>query len=95
MTIYLLGILLCIIGSAFFSASEMAFSSCKRIRLEHMAENGSRSAAVAVKILERFDDALSAILVGNNLVNIASSSLSQCKVPLTFRSHSPLLVSGS
>lgn len=84
MTPYILGILVCLLCSAFFSASEMAFSSCNRIRLEHMAENGSRSAAVAVKILERFDDALSAILVGNNLVNIASSSLSSVVAILAF-----------
>jgi len=84
MTPYILGILVCLLCSAFFSASEMAFSSCNRIRLEHMAENGSRSAAAAVKILEHFDDALSAILVGNNLVNIASSSLSSIVAILAF-----------
>ena len=75
MIYYLLGILLCLVLSAFFSASEMSFSSCNRVRLEHMAENGNKAAGVAVRILEKYDDALSAILVGNNLVNIASSSL--------------------
>jgi len=78
----LLGILLCLLLSAFFSASEMAYSSCNRIRLEHLAENGNRAAKAAVSILERFDDALSAILVGNNLVNIASSALSSVAVIL-------------
>lgn len=70
-----LGILLCIVLSAFFSASEMAFSSCNSIRLENMAEEGSRRAKIALKITQHFEDALSAILIGNNLVNIASSSL--------------------
>ena len=84
MSLYIIGILACLLGSAFFSASEMSYSSCNRIRLEHMAENGSTTAAVAVRILEHFDDALSAILVGNNLVNIASSSLSSVVAILAF-----------
>ena len=71
---YIAGIVLCVIASAFFSASEMSYSSANRVRLEHAAENGSRSARLALKILDRFDNALSAILVGNNLVNIAASS---------------------
>ena len=77
MTIVLLlvAILLCILLSAFFSASEMAFSSSNTIRLENAAEDGSRRAAVALKVTENFEDALGAILIGNNLVNIASSSL--------------------
>ena len=70
-----IGILLCLVFSNFFSASEMAYSSCNRLRLENAAEEGSRRAQVALKITQHFDDALSAILIGNNLVNIASSSL--------------------
>ena len=61
--------------SAFFSASEMSFSSANRIRLENMAEDGVRGAKTALHIVEKFDDALSAILIGNNLVNIGMSSL--------------------
>ena len=61
--------------SAFFSSSEMAFSSCNRVRLEHLKDNKNSSAGIAVKILDHFESALSAILVGNNLVNIAASSL--------------------
>ena len=76
MGLYLAGIVLCVILSAFFSASELAFSGANRVRLEHMAENGNRAAAVAGRILENFDAALASILVGNNLVNIAASSLS-------------------
>ncbi len=69
------GILLCLLLSNFFSASEMAYSSCNRLRLENAAEEGSKRAGTALKITQHFDDALSAILIGNNLVNIASSSL--------------------
>ena len=72
---YLLGILICIVCSNLSSASEMAYSACNRVRLENAMEDGNKRAAVAVKICEKYDDALSAILIGNNLVNIASSAL--------------------
>lgn len=62
--------------SAFFSASETAISSVNRIRLKGMAENGSRGAARALKILKKYDKALTTILIGNNIVNIATSSIS-------------------
>lgn len=62
--------------SAFFSASETAISSVNRIRLKNMAENGSRGAARALKILKKYDKALTTILIGNNIVNIATSSIS-------------------
>ncbi len=69
------GIVLCVLLSGFFSGSEMAYSSCSSLRLEHLRDGGSKRAGVAAKIAERFEDALSAILIGNNLVNIAASSL--------------------
>ena len=73
--LYFIGIIVCVAFSAFFSASEMSFSSANRMRLDSAAEDGKRSAALAGKICDRYDDTLSAILIGNNLVNIASSSL--------------------
>lgn len=78
------GIVVCVCLSAFFSGAEMAYSSCNSIRLENAKEDGSRAAAAAVKITEHFDDALSAILIGNNLVNIAASTLSSSLVILLF-----------
>ena len=69
------GIIVCVVCSAFFSASEMSYSSCSKVRLEHQSDNGDKKAARAVRIREEFDDVLSAILVGNNLVNIAASSM--------------------
>lgn len=71
----LAAIVVCIMLSAFFSASEMSFSSSNRMRLEASAEDGSSSARMALKVLEKYDDALSTILIGNNLVNISMSSL--------------------
>ncbi|MDE6727447.1 MAG: hemolysin family protein [Oscillospiraceae bacterium] len=69
-------IIVLIAMSAFFSASETAISGVNRIRLKNMAENGSRGAARALKILKKYDKALTTILIGNNIVNIATSSIS-------------------
>lgn len=68
-------IIILIAMSAFFSASETAISSVNRIRLKGMAENGSKGAARALKILTKYDKALTTILIGNNIVNIATSSI--------------------
>lgn len=77
---YIAGIIVCIFLSNYFSAAEMAYSSCNRMRLENAMEDGSKRAAIAVKIIDRYDNALSAILIGNNLVNIACSSLGSLAV---------------
>ena len=61
--------------SAFFSATETAFSTVNKIRLKHSAENGDKRAKTAIDITERFDQALSTILVGNNIVKLSSSSI--------------------
>ena len=81
--ILILGIVVCIAGSAFFSASEMSFSSANKIRLENSADEGDEKAKNAFWITEHFDDALSTILVGNNLVNIAASSIGSIIILLT------------
>lgn len=73
MDIVLIAVLLAI--SAVCSATETAFSSCNRIRLKKLADNGSKSAKKAIEICDNFDKALTAILIGNNVVNIMSSSL--------------------
>ena len=79
---YLAGIVVCVFLSNYFSSAEMAYSSCNRMRLENAMEDGSKRAALAVKIIDRYDNALSAILIGNNLVNIACSSLGSLAVIL-------------
>ncbi len=76
MTAYVLALLVCLALSAFFSASEMALSAANRLRLEGAAEDGDRSAKTALALLDDFDKALGAILIGNNLVNVAASSIS-------------------
>lgn len=70
-----LGIVLCVYLSGFFSASEIAYNACSEVRMENGAEDGDPKAARVLKILRKADSALSAILIGNNLVNIAASSL--------------------
>lgn len=84
MTIYyvLAGIVLCVYLSSFFSGSEMSYSSCSHMRLESEMEAGSKKARIALYIVDHFDDALGAILIGNNLVNIACSSLGSVAVIL-------------
>ena len=76
------GIVLCIMFSALFSASEMALSSANKVRIENEAEEGNKRAGTALKLIENFDDSLGAILIGNNLVNIAASSMSSVLVIL-------------
>ena len=61
--------------SAFFSASETAFSSLNQIRLKSRAEDGDTSAARVLAMAEKYDKLLSTILVGNNIVNIGLSSI--------------------
>ncbi len=66
---------LCIILSAYFSATETAFSSLNRIRLRNLAQNGNKRAQLADKLADNFDQLLSTILIGNNIVNILCASL--------------------
>ena len=73
--LYFVAVIVLVCLSAFFSASEMSFSSTNKLRLENMVDDGVKGAALALKVAEKFDDALSAILIGNNLVNIAMSSI--------------------
>lgn len=71
----LIVIVVCIIMSAYFSATETAFSSLNRIRIKNMAEKGNQRAKLVLKLSENYDGLLSTILIGNNIVNIASASL--------------------
>ena len=61
--------------SGFFSASETAYSSLNMIRLKSRAEDGDKQAAKVLALAERYDSLLSTILIGNNIVNIGASSL--------------------
>ena len=65
----------CLAFSAYFSATETAFSSVNTTKLKTLAEKGDRRAALACRLLERYDRLLSTILIGNNIVNIATASI--------------------
>jgi len=68
-------IVFCIIMSAYFSATETAFSTFNRIRIKNLAEKGNKRAALALKLADNYDALISTILIGNNIVNILASSL--------------------
>ena len=64
-----------VIASAYFSATETAFSSLNKIRLRNMADDGNRKAEATLRLAEDFDRLLSTLLVGNNIVNITAATL--------------------
>lgn len=66
---------LCIVLSGFFSATETAFSSVNKIKMISLSENGNKKAARVLELLENFDNFISTVLIGNNVVNILLTSL--------------------
>lgn len=75
-TVMIFVVVFCLIMSAYFSATETAFSTFNRIRVKTLADKGSKKAKMVLNISEDFDKLLSTILIGNNIVNILSASLS-------------------
>ena len=73
--VYVIPILILVAFSALFSSTETAFACVNKIRLKHMADSGDKRAEKALDIANRYEQALTAILVGNNVVNIGASSL--------------------
>ncbi|MBR2968282.1 MAG: HlyC/CorC family transporter [Clostridia bacterium] len=61
--------------SAFFSSAETAFTSVNRVRLKTLAQDGNKKAKVATMLVDRYDKMLYSTLIGNNIVNIAASSI--------------------
>ena len=64
-----------IVFSAYFSATETAFSTLNRIRLKNAADNGDKKAGKVLKLAENYDKLITTVLVGNNIVNILASSI--------------------
>ena len=73
--IQLVVILILICFSAFFSSAETALSTVNRVKLKALADEGDKRATTALNVLERYGKMLSAILIGNNIVNLYASSL--------------------
>ena len=61
--------------SAFFSATETAFSTFNRIRMKNLASEGNKRAALVVKLDEQYEKFISTVLIGNNIVNIGATSI--------------------
>ncbi len=75
-SITLISILIILVAlSAFFSSTETAFSSMSRARIKSMAQTGDKKARLAYKLSENYDELISSILIGNNIVNIAAATL--------------------
>lgn len=71
----LIPMLICVIMSAYFSATETAFNSLNVTKMKIAAERGDRTAALVLRLLDDYNRLLTTILVGNNIVNIALSSM--------------------
>lgn len=76
MKVRLVIIIVCVALSAFFSATETAFSCLNRIRIKNLSEKGNSRATLVMKLINDYDTLLSTILIGNNIVNILCSSIS-------------------
>lgn len=81
--------------SALFSATETAFTSANRIRLKNMAEEGSKGAETALKVMDKYDKCLTTILIGNNIVNIATSSLATLLCVQLFEDKGPIIATAA
>ena len=65
----------CLLGHFFFSACETALASCNRFRMNVLAEEGNKSAKLVNKVIEKFDRALTTILIGNNIFAVGISAI--------------------
>lgn len=72
---YALIIAVCLILSAYFSATETAFSTFNRIRVKNLSEKGNKRATLVIKLSDNYDWLISTILIGNNIVNILASAI--------------------
>ena len=72
----LIAIIICVILSAYFSATETALSTFNKIRVKNLAEKGNKRAALVINLSENYDTLITTILIGNNIVNILAASLS-------------------
>ncbi len=74
-TIMIIAVALLVAFSAFFSSAETAVNSCSRPRLQNMLEKEIKGSDKALKFLDEYDKTITTLLIGNNIVNIAASSI--------------------
>ena len=89
----LVALVILVVMSAYFSATETAFTSLNRIRLRTKAENGSVRAAKTLELAEQYDKLLSTILIGNNIVNIAATTVATVLCTKWFHQYGPAISS--
>ena len=70
-----LALILCILLSAFFSATETAYSACNRVKLKTIDGSRKEKAQIALALLEKYDSLITTVLIGNNLVNIVGAAI--------------------
>ena len=91
MAVYIITMVILMIMSAYFSATETAFTSLSRIRLKNMADDGDKRAAKVLELTEHFDKVLSTILIGNNIVNIANTAVATVFFVALYGSYGPTI----
>lgn len=89
MAVYITAMVILMILSAYFSATETAFTSLSRIRIKNMADDGDKRAAKVLELTEHFDKVLSTILIGNNIVNIANTAVATVFFVALYGSYGP------
>lgn len=77
--------------SAFFSGTETAFTTFNRIKIKNMAQDGNKRAALALTLADDFDRLLTTVLIGNNIVNIALSSIGTVLFTTYFHANGPVV----
>ena len=83
----LIAIVILVMMSALFSATETAFNTFNRVRMKNLASDGNKRAALVLKLSEDYDSLLSTILIGNNIVNIALTAIATVMFVVWFPSN--------
>lgn len=89
MAVYIVAMVVLVIFSAYFSATETAFTSLNRIKIKNMADDGDKRARQVLELEEQFDKVLSTILIGNNIVNIANAAVATVFFVALYGSYGP------
>lgn len=85
----MVALVILIFMSAYFSATETAFTSLNRIRMKNKAEDGNVRAAKALELAENYDKVISTILIGNNIVNISATTVATVLCTKLFQEYGP------
>jgi putative hemolysin len=88
---YVIAIIVLMLFSGLFSAVETAYSSANKIRLKNIQNDGNPNAGIVLKILDNFDKFLTTVLIGNNIVNIASATIGTLLFTEIFKGNGPTI----